>query len=151
MSETTDSIARARRHAAIAVALAGGGAGLRSASLIVGLGAIGVGLVLMRLDPRPVSILVSGATVAQVVCVGFGQFLGLRIAIDADLFADLARDPDLATFDEAMGDLGLLPVEKRGRGMEERVAGLRRHLNRLGATVALQLVLLLALVAGGLP
>lgn len=152
MSDTIDPVALARRHAAVGAALAQGGAGLRTASLGVGLVAIGFGLVRWPIDHGAVSILVAGATVAQIVCLGLGQILGLRTAIDTALFADLVRDPDLSTFDAAMGDLGLLPAEKQGRAMEDRVGGLSRHLWRLGAIVALQLVLLLALVvAGGLP
>jgi hypothetical protein len=147
--DTFDPVALARRQAVIGAALARGGAGLRSASLVIGLAAIGLGLVLLRVDPHPLTGVIGWLSLAQALFIGLGQFFGLRTAVDADLFADLARDPDLATFDGAMAGLGLLPVAKQGRSMADRVAGLRRLLRLQGSGVTAQLLLLAALVAPG--
>ncbi len=148
MSDTTDLTSPTRRQAAIAAALAHGGAGLRSASLAVGLVAVACGLVPMWFGPHRATIFLAAATVAQVACIGLGQLFGLRIAFDADLFAGLSRDPDLTSFDAAMGELGLLPAAKQGRGMAERVGGLRRLLLRQGVVVVIQLALLLVVALG---
>lgn len=151
MSDTIEPLALARGQAAIGAALARGGAGLRSASLVIGLVAIVLGAVLVRIDPRGVSVVIGGLTLAQAAFVGLGQFLGLRGAVDADLFADLSRGSDLATFDAAMGGLRLLPVAKQGRSMTERVTGLRRLLRLQGWGVAAQLLLLVVLAGSGVP
>ena len=149
MHDTFDPAALARRQAVIGAALARGGAGLRYASLVIGLTAIGLSFVLLRVDPHPQAGVIGWLSLAQALFIGFGQFFGLRIAVDADLFADLARDPDLAVFDLAMASLGLLPAAKQGRSMDERVAGLRRLLRLQGLGVTAQLLILAALVAPG--
>jgi len=149
VSDTIDPVSLARRQAAIGAALARGGAGLRSASLVVGLAAIVLGVVLARTEPHRMVGVIGSLALAQGVFVCLGQFLGLRIAVDADLFAELALDPDLATFDGGMVGLRLLPAAKQGRSMAARVAGLRRLLRLLGAGVAVQLLLLVVLVGPG--
>ncbi|QGM45446.1 hypothetical protein [Methylocystis heyeri] len=138
-----------RRKAEIGAALAQSGAGLRAVSLAVGLAGVALGVIFARLGPSRAAAAISVLTIAQALLTGFGQFLGLRSSIDAALFAGLARDPDLASFDAAMSELGLLPAEKQGRAMAARVAGLKRLLHLQGLGLAAQLTLLVALLAPG--
>jgi hypothetical protein len=136
----------AKRQAEIGQALARSGAGLRPASLALGLVGVTLGLVFARFGPSRAALAFALLTIAQALLTGFGQFLGLRCSFDAALFAGLASDPDLASFDAAMGELGLLPAEKQGRSMAARVAGLKRLLRIQGLGVAAQLLLLVALL-----
>jgi hypothetical protein len=136
-----------KREAEIGEALARSGAGLRPASLALGLVGVALGLVLARLGSARAAPAFALLTIAQALLIGLGQFLGLRGSIDAALFANLARDPDLASFDASMGELGLLPAAKQGRSMAARVAGLKRLLQLQGLGVAAQLLLLVALLA----
>ena len=75
-----------------------------------------------------------------VVVVGLIEFwLAARVAIDADLFAALGEG-DLARFDEAMRQLGLMPEGKAGRPMDDRIRGALRLLKLQGAMLLLQIV-----------
>lgn len=76
-----------------------------------------------------------------------GEWLALRVAFDAALFERLAADPDLATFDDAMTALALLPSGKTGRPLAARAAGARRLLRIQGGAVLLQIVLPCILIA----
>jgi len=136
-----------RREAEIGAALARSGAGLSAASLALGFAGVALGLTFARLGPSHVAVVIAILTLAQAALVGFGLFLALRVSIDAALFAALARDPDLPSFDAAMGALGLLPTEKQGRSMAVRVIGLKRLLHMQAFSVAVQLLLLVALLA----
>jgi hypothetical protein len=73
-------------------------------------------------------------------------YLGLRVAVDANLFGELARDPNAnaQALDEALRrwDLG---VRRPGRNIGDRCKGAMRLWNRLIAAVAIQLA---ALVGG---
>jgi hypothetical protein len=76
-----------------------------------------------------------------VVIVGLVEFwLAARVAVDADLFAALGEDADLARFDEAMHRLGLLPEGKGGRPMDARIHGALRLLKLQAAMLLLQIV-----------
>ena len=72
-----------------------------------------------------------------------GAYVGARVGLDAALFRRLAavgRGP--ALLDDALVQLGMLPVRKAGRPSEQRVAGARRLLRMQ--------VLLLGVQAGAL-
>jgi len=76
-----------------------------------------------------------------VVVVGVIEFwLAARVAVDADLFAALGENDDLARFDEAMRRLGLMPDSKAGRPMDDRIRGALRLLKLQGAMLLLQIV-----------
>jgi hypothetical protein len=65
----------------------------------------------------------------------------LRTAFDAALFRRLSAEPDLATLDAAMLALDLMPTDKAGRPLAERVAGARRLLTYQGLALAGQIAL----------
>lgn len=68
-----------------------------------------------------------------------GTYLGARVAFDAALFRGLAAGQGtLASLDDALAGLGLLPPGKAGRKLAPRVAGARRLLLRQVALLALQ-------------
>ncbi len=73
-------------------------------------------------------------------------YFGLRVAVDANLFADLARDPDanMQALDEALRAWGLAGGPS-GRSIADRCKGAMRMWHRLIAAVSIQLT---ALVAG---
>jgi hypothetical protein len=73
-------------------------------------------------------------------------WLALRVAFDADLFAALAReDGDLASFDAAMLNLGLMPAERQVGTVAQRAKRAIRLLKWQGACLLVQVLLL----AGG--
>jgi hypothetical protein len=88
-------------------------------------------------------------TTAQASLLVLGLYLGFRTQFDADLFADLARAPDLAHFDASMVALGLMPGTKSGRPMQARIDGVKRLIGLQAGGVAAQLALLLGLLVGG--
>lgn len=139
----------ARREAAIGAALARAGGGLRNASLTVGLVAAWLAIRPTFIEPGwrpPVGDLVF---LGEVLLLALGQWLGLRLTLDADLFADLVRDPNLAGFDAAMTGLRLMPKAKAGRSMAARIAGVRRLARLLGLVLAVQVALLVGFLLFG--
>jgi hypothetical protein len=149
MTDTPEATAAIRRDAAIGAALARAGGGLRTASLLVGVLGLAAAGSAAAVEPGLAGAVAALVALGELALLGLGQWLGLRLALDADLFADLVRDPDLAGFDAAMTRLGLLAPEKGGRPMDDRIAGVRRLLRRLAIGVAAQLALLLVLLAVG--
>lgn len=99
-----------------------------------------------------VAIRVSAATataslVFALACIEF--YLAARVALDADLFAELSRrDADLAGFDRAMTTRGLLPAKKAGRAMEQRAQGALRLMKLQAGVCAAQI--LVALIGGAM-
>lgn len=77
------------------------------------------------------------------------RYLAVRLAIDAQLFGDLARGTvaDLSVLDQALAQLALAPPAKAGRTLTERTAGALRLVRWHSRVVGLQLVLLLAAAA----
>lgn len=130
-----------RWQAAIGAALARAGARLRIASLAIGVAGVALA---MQGHSGVMAFLLTGA---QALLTAAGLYLGFRLDIDAELFAQLAQRPDLAGFDAAMDALGLLPPAKQGRPIAARLAGVKRLLALQGAGLAAQLALLLALPA----
>jgi hypothetical protein len=90
---------------------------------------------------------------AAIVILGIVEFwLAARVALDADLFdAIAAREADLDGFDRAMRTLGLMPPDKAGRTLGQRVQAAFRLLKLQGLTLGLQMgVLVLAALCGAL-
>ncbi|PBQ29734.1 hypothetical protein [Shewanella algae] len=75
-----------------------------------------------------------------------GQYLGLRVALDAKLFAALAGEHSCERLDHSMQQLGWLKEEQAGRSMLQRAQGAQALLKRLflcfaGQAAALVLLL----------
>ncbi|WP_345845021.1 hypothetical protein [Shewanella algae] len=75
-----------------------------------------------------------------------GQYLGLRVALDAKLFAALAGEHSCERLDRSMQQLGWLKEEQAGRSMLQRAQGAQALLKRLflcfaGQAAALVLLL----------
>jgi hypothetical protein len=91
------------------------------------------------------------ATVAWCGVVLFGlmeRYVAVRIAVDARLFAQLAAQPlTLAHLDEALGQLGMMAKDKRGRPLSDRIEGARAWAQRHTVLVVVQ-VLSAAVVMG---
>jgi hypothetical protein len=83
------------------------------------------------------------------VLAGVAQlYFALRVGFDAALFRDLADAAvagtlELAKLDAALTTMGLLPPDKAGRPLEQRVAGACRLFYRQAGSLLLQLVLFL--------
>ncbi|BAQ84071.1 hypothetical protein [Pseudomonas sp. St29] len=83
------------------------------------------------------------------------KYLALRVAFDADLFQRVADSPaslehstqalDQA-LDQALGALGLQPVEKGGRPWDQRSRGALGLLRRQALLLAAQVLVLLSLI-----
>ena len=69
-------------------------------------------------------------------------WLSLRVSFDAELFAVLAGNDDLAGFDHAMTGLGLMPVDRAGRELDQRISGAIRLLKGQAIAVAVQAAVL---------
>lgn len=85
----------------------------------------------------------------------FEAFFAMRVALDADLFDDLAKGRlDLDGLDAAFSRMGLMPGEKRGRAIEARFLGaqrlLRFQLASALAQFAVNLTIVLLIGVGGL-
>lgn len=73
-------------------------------------------------------------------------YFAFRVALDAVLFRQLARDgADWQSFDGAMTRLGLLPPAKAGRSAEARIAGALRLLRCQAVALAVQVALVVML------
>jgi len=101
------------------------------------------------LGPPPVLLT---TILALVVLLGLIElYLAIRVSFDAALFRRLAAAPegfDRARLDRALSRLGLIPEDKAGRPIVERIAGARRLLAWQGMTLAAQI--LLVLIGAGL-
>lgn len=88
--------------------------------------------------------------VALAVVAGLAElWFALRVAFDARVFRLLSRgdSPDgltLSAFDTAMGALGLMPQDKRGRPIAARLQGALRLLRWQVALLLTQVAILLA-------
>lgn len=114
--------------------------------------ALAIGLApLLGGNPNPASALLCGL----LVMLGLAQkYWAVRVALDGELFARLARQPEqLAThtqqLDQALAGLGLQPATAGGRDWDTRSRGalqlLRRQALWLGAQVLLALAAILAM------
>lgn len=103
----------------------------------------------------------TGGLLLSVVAGVAQKYFSLRVALDAALFARLAdgasrqpagRDDEMLTaLDKAMSDCGLIkPAQGAPRDMAVRSRGAMRLLYSQGVCLAVQLLTLLAVVAGGL-
>lgn len=103
----------------------------------------------------------TGGLLVSVVAGVAQKYFSLRVALDAALFARLAdgvsrqpagRDDEMLTaLDKAMADCGLIkPAQGAPRGMADRSRGAMRLLYSQGVCLAVQLLALLSVVAGGL-
>ena len=77
-------------------------------------------------------------------------YLAIRVGFDAALFHRVAHTEDIASLDAALRQLRLLPVEKRGRAIEPRIAGARRLFRFQVLALAAQLACLLSGALGAL-
>ena len=79
-------------------------------------------------------------------------YYAIRVGFDAALFHRLSKQapPDLAALDAALVRLGLLPVSKSGRPLEQRIAGAKLLFYKQGAALVLQVALLLCGAAAAL-
>lgn len=143
------SPAENRLAAGIAADLLAAGAGIDAASRLVTAAAVLAGLSVLPALGDPLLLL------ALLPALAFGAvevlFAG-RVALDVALFRRLSGDghgdtPDLAAFDRAMRRLGLIPDDKAGRPMEDRIAGAKQLLAIQAAAFAAQLVLPLPIAA----
>jgi hypothetical protein len=127
--------------AAIAAAVLRRGAMIHTASLILTAAAL-LGGAAARIDVGFV------VTAAAIVVLGVVEFwLSARVALDAELLDALAaRHTDLAGFDRAMQDLGLMPPRKAGRPIDMRIRGAFRLLRLQALTLVLQLAVLVVFV-----
>ncbi|WP_025131582.1 hypothetical protein [Pseudomonas sp. PH1b] len=79
------------------------------------------------------------------------KYLALRVAFDADLFQRVADAPaalehSTQALDQALGALGLLPLERAGRPWNERSRGALGLLRRQALLLAAQVLVLLSLI-----
>ncbi|BAQ77854.1 uncharacterized protein POS17_6160 [Pseudomonas sp. Os17] len=79
------------------------------------------------------------------------KYLALRVAFDADLFQRVADSPaslehSTQALDQALGALGLQPVEKGGRPWDQRSRGALGLLRRQALLLAAQVLVLLSLI-----
>ena len=81
---------------------------------------------------------------AAIVLLGIVEFwLAARVALDAELFdAIAAKQADLDGFDRAMQALELMPQDKAGRALGNRVHGAFRLLKLQGLMLGLQMAVL---------
>jgi hypothetical protein len=83
----------------------------------------------------------------------FEAFFAMRVALDADLFDDLARGRlDLDGLDAAFERMGLAAGMKSGRGLEARFQGARRLFGYQAASSLIQFaatVLIVMLIGAG--
>lgn len=105
--------------------------------------AIAVIAIVPPLTPRPQWTLIAFA-VAAVICGLAETYLAIRVGFDASLFHRVAHTEDVASLDSALGQLRLLPAEKRGRAVEARIAGARRLFRFQVLALAAQIACLLA-------
>ncbi|MCW5747367.1 MAG: hypothetical protein KIT36_14360 [Alphaproteobacteria bacterium] len=144
----SDAKTDARAEAAVAADLLSYGALLHRLSLpLTVVGALAMPLLALAQPSRPAMALASLVVVAGLAELWFAA----RVAFDACAFQRLARGDEAdgltaTDFDAAMGALGLVPVDKAGRPVADRVRGAMRLLARQAALAVAQVVLL---VAGG--
>lgn len=137
--------------ATIGAALARRGRPLQSTAVALGAAELGLAIALAMTKPERWGWAMALISTAQFGLIGVGLYLGQRVALDADLFAALARRPDPAGFDAAMIELGLIKPSGAGRAMRDRVAGLKRLLSWQAGAIVLQMALIAVLLFGGLP
>lgn len=116
-------------------------------------GAAATGVALLAIAGAALSLATGrpAAAVANLLSLAAGVaaiWLTIRVSFDAELFAALASDMDLAAFDRAMLELGLMPGDRAGRVLEPRIAGAMRLMKLQVLTLAIEVAMIL--VAGWL-
>lgn len=119
---------------------------------------LSTGLTLLCLGFGLIQLLITDHTRLLLVLAAAGAVLGLiekyyafRVAFDADLFHILASDPQwptdrTAALDDALGTLGLQPVDKKGRSWALRSRGALKLLRQQAVFLAIQLLVLLSAI-----
>lgn len=96
-------------------------------------------------DRKPILVFIISTII---LLAGLCQFyFAFRVSFDAALFRGLAAQnhtANLEAFDTAMQRQGLMPAEKAGRPVADRIAGARRLFGRQAAMLILQIAVLLA-------
>jgi hypothetical protein len=94
----------------------------------------------------PFSVLATALLLAVAVLGLMQKYWALRVALDADLFALLAKEPSRLTpstqaLDQALVSLGLLPTPPRARSTSERSRGALRLLRAQALLLTSQVLL----------
>ncbi|TXL72072.1 hypothetical protein FHP25_26975 [Vineibacter terrae] len=141
----SDPTADDRATAAVAAHLLSQGATVHRLSAALTVASVLALPSLALLHPRPLPAL---ATATLAVVIGLAElWLALRVAFDARIFEQLARGEaggsmTTASFDGAMGALGLMPADKAGRPVAARVRGAMGLLRRQATMAVAQLVVI---------
>jgi hypothetical protein len=119
---------------------------------------LSTGLTLLCLSLGLVQLLITAHSALLLVLVVAGVVLGViekyyafRVAFDADLFHTLASDPQwlndrTAELDQALGSLGLQPVDKIARSWALRSQGALKLLRQQVLFLAVQLLVMLGAI-----
>jgi hypothetical protein len=94
--------------------------------------------------PSPLAWAILGVAI---LAGGAQIYFAIRVGFDAALFRWLSSQPagpDLNAFDTTMQNQGLLPPDKAGRPLGDRIAGARRLFGRQTALLVVQIVVLFA-------
>ena len=146
------------RKSQIGLKSIGGGANKAvKASVVAGLLAIGVRFDIasvllslaacMMLVIYPLEVRSIAAICLMLVAGVVQQIIAMRTAFDQYIFASWAQqwriesvnaDAEMASFDQALADIGLLRNVNRTRSLDERIAGAMRLLRHQALCVALQ-------------
>jgi hypothetical protein len=84
----------------------------------------------------PVALVVIGLGVAQ-------AWLAVRVGFDAALLRDVANRTQFAALDAALVALDLIPPEKAGRPLDERLRGAMRLMRLQGLCLGAQILVLI--------
>lgn len=119
---------------------------------------LSTGLTLLCLGFGLIQLLITTPNALLLIVVVIGVLLGIlekyyamRVAFDADLFHVVARDPQrltdrTAALDDALGQLGLAPVDKAGRSWAARSQGALKLLRQQVLFLAVQLLVVLSAI-----
>ena len=111
---------------------------------VASLGLLVGGSILVILSPA------LAATLLLAVLAGIAQiYFAVRVGFDAALFDRLRQSAtvDLAALDVALVQLGLLPTDKTGRPLAQRIIGAQRLFYRQGMALLIQVAILLCAAA----
>lgn len=119
---------------------------------------LSTGLTLLCLGFGLIQLLITTTNALLLIVVVIGVLLGilekyyaLRVAFDGDLFHMVASDPQwlsdrTAALDDALGQLGLAPVDKTGRSWALRSQGALKLLRQQVLFLAVQLLVVLSAI-----
>ena len=119
---------------------------------------LSTGLTLLCLGFGLIQLLITTPNALLLIVVVIGVLLGilekyyaLRVAFDGDLFRMVASDPQwlsgrTAALDDALGQLGLAPVDKTGRSWALRSQGALKLLRQQVLFLAVQLLVVLSAI-----